>query len=168
MFASANLFIQNSYERITRRAQAAVQSLPTFGGMRTVIWAASGLLLVALVYLAQASNAALIAHNLHLKEAKIEQLEMENAQLRFDIANATSPAAIQDRAKLLGLGPATHVVYATLPSLVEDDRLGVVNLPARAPNVAPQQATAAAPTVMDQILSLFGLGRTNRADAQSQ
>ncbi len=168
MFASANLYLNRSYKRLSRRAEAALKSLPTFGGTRTVIWAACGLLLVALVYLAQASNAALIAHNLHLKENQIQQLEMENAQLRYEIANATSPAAIQERAKKLGLGPATHVVYVTLPALGEDDSLGVVNLPARAPDTPVQSDTVASTTVWDQLLSLFGFGGTNRAEAQGQ
>ncbi len=160
--------IRISWERITREAQDAIGHLPTFGGVRTIVWVAAGLLLVAIVYLAQSSNAALIAHNLHLKEIKIQELEKENAELRYEIAGVTSPASLEERAKKLGLGPARRVIYTDLPSLVKDDFPGVVDLPARAPDVLQRSTPAVAETAWEQMLGLFGFGRTNRAEAQSQ
>ncbi len=93
---------------------------------------------------------------------------MENAQLRYDMANATSPESIQERAKKLGLGPAQRVVYADLPTLVDDDRLGVVNLPARAPTTLTKTQPVASATVLDQLIGLFGFGQNTRAEAQGK
>ncbi|MGB8646433.1 MAG: hypothetical protein WCF84_14435 [Anaerolineae bacterium] len=168
MFTDLLPSIQNSFKRIVHEAQARFNQLPTFGGVRTVAWIAAGLLLVALVYLAQTSNAALIAHNLHIKEAKIQDLEKENAELRYEIASITSPASLEDRAKKLGLGPAKRVIYANLPALAGDDRPGVVDLPARVPDVQLQSTPIAGASVWDQLLALLGLGQTDRAEAQSQ
>ncbi len=166
MFANPLSAIQNSLKRISEEARASLRHLPTFGGLRTIIWAAVGLLVVSLGYLAQSSNAALIAHDLNVKEAQIEELEKENAQLRYEIASSTSPVVLEERAQKLGLGPAKHVVYTTLPALPEDETLSVANLPVRAPDVPLE--TVSAPTIWEQVLAFLGLNHTGHAQAQSK
>ncbi len=159
--------VRASYKRITQEVQAALKQLPTFGGVRTILWVAVGLLLVAVIYLAQSSNAAMVAYNLRVKEARIQQLEQENAQLRYEISSMTAPSAIEARAKKLGLGPARRAVYADLPALQGDPELNIAELPARAPDV-PLQAAVQKTDPWHDLLGVFGLGQTNRAEAQSQ
>lgn len=92
-----------------------MQALPLLGTLRFALVAIAAFILVAMVYLAQASNAALIARELRVKQLKIQEVERENAQLRYEIAALASPSAIEQRARKLGLGPAKRVVYAEMP-----------------------------------------------------
>jgi hypothetical protein len=148
---------------------ATREGLPTLAGVRTVAWIAAALLLAALMYLAQSSNAALIARNLRVKQDRTAELQRQDAQLRYDIAQAKAPPTMQRRALALGLGPAKHVVYSTLPELNID--LAEV-MPAFAPRAAAsviQDSTTVMPSLLDQLLALFGLGgASNRAQAESQ
>lgn len=161
--------ITTCWKGLTGRSHAALEAIPALGGVRTIVWIAAALLLVALVYLAQSSNAALIARDLSLKQDRIAELQREDAQLRYDIAQATAPPTIERRARALGLGPAKHVVYATLPKLTVD--LAEV-MPAFAPHTATrvvQESADVATSPLDQILALFGLGgASDRAQAETQ
>ncbi len=168
MFTQPFSSIRNSFKRASKRARASLQDLPTFGGLRTITSVAASLLLVALVYLAQSSNAALIARNLRVKEDRIQQLEQQNAQLRYEISAVTSPAAVEQRAKKLGLGPAKRVIYASLPELQGEDTLKEVAMLPQAPEATAQAESTAGQSVVQQILSMFGLGDSNSAQAQSQ
>lgn len=159
----------NLYKRLAKRAQARLAALPSFGGVRTAAWIGAGLLLVALVYLAQSSNAALIARNLRAKQLKIAEIRRENAQLRFEIAAATAPSAIEKRAGSIGLKPPRNVVYADNLSALRVDLADV--MPAFAPH--PQHPTPefAAPhvTVWQQLFGTFGFnGTSSRAEAQTK
>ena len=150
-------------------ASLPLGALPTFDGLRTVTWVAFGLLLVALVYLAEFSNAALLAHSLQNKEAQIQELERENAQLQYEIAAATSPASIEVRAQKLGLGPARNVVYTNLPALQAENSQILPDLPVAPAPTLGQDLTVSVPSPWDQILALFGLGgATDRVQAQSR
>ena len=121
------------------------------------------------MYLAQFSNAAVLAHSLQSKEAQIEELQRENAQLQYEIAVATSPASIEVRARKLGLGPAKNVVYANLPALQSDDAQILPELPAQSTPSIGQDLTVAVPSPWDQLLVLLGLGNTtNSVQAQSK
>lgn len=161
--------IGSPFKFVSKTAREALGAIPNFAGVRTAIWIAAGLLLVALVYLAQSSNAALIARNLNVKQARLAELQRQDAQLRYEIAQLTAPPNIERRAIALGLGPAKHVVYATLPVLNVD--MAEV-MPAFAPRTVVSQPLSPGilvPSPVDQILALFGLGgSTDRVEAQSQ
>ncbi len=155
--------IRNSLNQVTKKTRVQLNSLPRFGGVRTVVWVATGLLLVALLYLAQFSNASLLARSLRVKQNRIAELDRANAQLRYEIAAATSPASIEVRARKLGLAPAKTVVYTNLPQL-RPDRTQL--MPSYEPP-APLTLTTPLPTPWDQVLALFGLGgSSDRAQAQ--
>ncbi len=160
--------MQNSFKRFSKNARARLHRLPTFGGVRTVLWIALGLLLVALVYLAQSSNAAVLARSLRLKQERIAELERENAQLNYDIAAATAPSSIEARARQLGLGPAKNIVYANLPPL-QSDRSTLPAMGILAASTAADNTPAVPTSPWNQILALLGLGGgTDRVEAQSK
>lgn len=153
---------------VTGQAAGTVRAVIRFNGVKTVAWLAALLLLIAGFYLAQSSNATYLAQGVRLKEARVEELRRENAQLRFDISAATSPKGIEERAKKLGLGPATRVVYTSVPLLEGDERMRVVSFAPRLD--APGTLVTSAPraTVWGQIRALFGLGEYSRAEARSK
>ncbi len=154
--------------RFSKNARTSFRHLPRFGGVRTVLWIALGLLLVALVYLAQSSNAALLARSLRLKQERIAELERQNAQLNYEIAAATAPSALEARARQLGLGPAKNIVYANLPPL-QSERSTLPALGILVALNAADNAPAAPTSPWDQVLALFGLGgATDRAEAQTK
>jgi hypothetical protein len=169
MLSFSSRRIKNPLKDLANGAHEALGALPNFAGVRTTIWIAAGLLLVALVYLAQSSNAALIARSRSVKEARLAELQRQDALLRYEIAQVTSPPNIERRAFALGLGPAKHVVYASLPNLNVD--MAEV-MPAFAPRTTASQVQDS-PTVvqspLDQILALFGFGSASgHVEAQSQ
>src|SRR5215831_16971583 len=96
--------------RQKRHLVAAWGRKPDFGSARILLFAVCVFILFGLIYLAQASNAALVARDLRVKQLKIEEVERENAQLRYEIAALASPSAIEERARKLGLGPAKKVI----------------------------------------------------------
>ena len=161
--------IRTPFKGLSNTAHEAIGTLPKFAGVRTALWIAAGLLLVALVYLAQSSNAALIARNLSVKQARIAELQHQDALLRYEIAQNTAPPTIERRALALGLSPAKHVVYASLPDLKVD--MAEV-MPAFAPptNTSQvQESTIKVPSPLDQILALFGFDSSSGSvEAQSQ
>jgi hypothetical protein len=161
--------IKTPLKDFSGNVREAMGELPSFAGVRTVIWIAAGLLLVALVYLAQSSNAALIARNLSVKQARLAELQRQDALLRYEIAQVTSPPTIERRARVQGLGPATHVFYASLPNLHVD--MAEV-MPAFEPPTTTgqvQESATKTPSPLDQVLALFGFGSvSDYAEAQSQ
>lgn len=168
---SSSFRLRRPLNSLSHAARDALGVFPGFAGVRTAIWIAAGLLLVALVYLAQSSNAALIARNQSVKEARLQELKHEDAFLRLEIAEATSPPTIEKRARALGLAPAQRVVYASLPDLKVD--LAEV-MPAFAPRTSNKQvllqdAPAQPQSPLSQILALFGLGTaSDSVEAQSR
>ncbi len=160
--------MRNSFKRFSKNARERLRHLPTLGGVRTVLWIALGLLLVALIYLAQSSNAAVLARSLRLKQERIAELERENAQLNYEIAASTAPSAIEARARQLGLGPAKSIVYANLPAL-QSERSTLPALSILAASNAAEAPLAAPTSPWEQILALLGLDSgTGRAEAQSK
>lgn len=162
--------VKSPFKSLSRATREALGVVPNFAGVKTAIWIAAGLLLVALVYLAQSSNAALIARNQSVKQARLEELKHEDALLRYEIAEATSPPSIERRARALGLGPAKHVVYASLPDLK-------VNMAEVMPAFAPRTTTQVelpsqsvrAQSPLDQVMALFGFGTySDYAEAESR
>ena len=107
--------LKTEYRKLKKQARTRWEALPSSGTMRIALMSLIAFILVAMVYLAQSSNAALIARDLRVKQLKIQEVERENAQLRYEIAALASPSAIEQRARKLGLGPARKVVYAEMP-----------------------------------------------------
>lgn len=168
MLEKIRLPVKNPFDGFAWPMPVNLGTLPNLGGMRTVLWVTFGLLLVAVVYLAQFSNAAILAHSLQNKQAQIEELKRENAQLQYEIAAATSPDSIQLRAQKLGLGPAKNIVYANLPALQPEDAQLLPKLAVPPVPEISQDLTVAVPSPWEQILALFGLGTSSSAQAQSK
>ena len=162
--------IRSGYRNLKKQTRARVQALPSFGTLRLALVAISAFILVALVYLAQASNAAVIARELRVKQLKIQEVERENAQLRYEIATLASPSAIEQRARKLGLGPAKKVVYAEMPWIQPPpNELMPAFLPDASFPGVPQTFQTDESTVVEQLLSVLGLGNlTNYVNAQTR
>jgi hypothetical protein len=169
MASLSRRYISTPMKDLSGGLKEALGAFPNLAGLKTIIWVAAGLLLVALVNLAQSSNSALIARNLSVKQARLAQLKQEDALLRYEIAEATAPPNIERRAVALGLGPAKNVVYAALPDLKVD--MAEV-MPAFEPHIAVAQVQPSAPSIaspFDQVLALFGIGSSSdHVEAQSQ
>lgn len=169
MVANLSLSMKQSWSRLVEGAQAWLTEMPSFGSTRLLLGALFGFLFFAMVYLALSSNAAMTARSLRLKQIKIAEVERENAQLRYEVAALTAPAAIDQRARKLGLGPARNVVYADLPWLkVDPEEIMPAYLrPPRA--VSSQPALAASGDTWDALLTLLGLNSSGtRANAQTK
>lgn len=169
MFSRPVNFFKRSYKRIITRTSARLASVPNVRNTRLVLGALIGFVLVALMYLMQSSNAALVTRDLRVKQLRIEELERENAELRFEIAALTSPIAIEQRARKLGLGPAKRVVYANMPELhVAQAEV----MPAFAPgtqSVSGDDWIVSAGSSWDDFLALIGLGNGgDQANAQTR
>lgn len=160
--------IKTAYRKFKKQTRARWETLPSFGTLRLALVAISAFILVAMVYLAQASNAALIARELRVTQLKIQEVERENAQLRYEIAALASPSAIEQRARKLGLGPAKKVVYAEMPWIQPPpNELMPAFLPDANFGTVPQTFQTDESTVMEQLLSVLGLGNlTDYVNAQ--
>lgn len=155
---------------LNKQARARWAAMPLLGTLRIAFVALGAFILVALVYLAQASNAALIARDLRVKQLKIQEIERENAQLRYEIAALASPSAIETRARKLGLGPAKRVVYAEMPWIQPPpNELMPAFLPDANFETMPQTFNTAENTVLEQLLTTLGLGNlTDYVNAQTK
>jgi hypothetical protein len=157
------------FRKFKKQARMRWDTLPAFGTARIALLALGMFILVALIYLAQSSNAALIARDLRVKQLKIQEVERENAQLRYEIAALAAPSAIEQRARKLGLGPAKRVVYADMPWIQpEPNELMPAFLPQGQVVTAPQTFETDTDTVQE-LLKLFGLeSLTDRVNAQTR
>jgi cell division protein FtsL len=162
--------IKTRSRKLKKQARTRWEAMPSFSTLRIALVALGAFILVALVYLAQASNAALIARDLRVKQLKIQEVERENAQLRYEIAALASPSAIEQRARKLGLGPAKKVVYAEMPWIQPPpNELMPAFLPDTNIDTVPQTFDAADNTLLEQLLSVLGLGNlSNFANAQTK
>lgn len=169
MVANFQVSFKQSYAGLVEGVRARVAALPSFGSTRLFLFALFGFFLVALIYLAQSSNAAMIARDLRIKQIKIAEVERENAQLRYEIAALTSPAAIDQRARSLGLGPANKVVYANMPWLYVDQEEimpGYLREPGAVRDPIPFAANQDA---WDALMTLLGLNNSgSSANAQTK
>lgn len=156
------------FQGLVRRAQARLNPVLTFGSKRIVLGALIGFLLVAFMYLAYSSNVAMLAREVRRKQQRIEELNRQNAQLRYEIAALTLPSAIEVRARKLGLGPAKHVVYVDMPWLQsESDEMMPAFLPKA--QAAPAVSVATESNFWEQFMALLGFGsRGEWASAQTK
>ncbi len=162
------LAIRKWMRQTTSRLHARLAGLPSFGSARVALVALGAFMLVALIYLAQSSNAAIVARDLRVKQLKIEEIERENALLRYEIAALASPSAIETRARKLGLGPAKRVVYAEMPWLQpEPNELMPAFLPEHHGIGAPEVFNTDRSTVFEQLLTMFGFALGDRVSAQT-
>jgi cell division protein FtsL len=161
--------LNQRYRRFKKLARARWDTLPAFGTARIALLALGVFILVALIYLAQSSNAALIARDLRVKQLKIQEVQRENAQLRYEIAALASPSAIEQRARKLGLGPAKRVVYADMPWIQPaPNELMPAFLP-QGQDTSALQTFETDTNTLGQLLALFGLeSLTDRVNASSQ
>src|SRR5581483_2165033 len=151
--------IKTRFRKLKKQARTRWEAMPSFSNLRIALVALGAFILVALVYLAQASNAALIARDLRVKQLKIQEVERENAQLRYEIAALASPSAIEQRARKLGLGPAKKVVYAEMPWIQPPpNELMPAFLPQTQIVPAPETFNTASDTTLQQLLSVLGFG----------
>jgi cell division protein FtsL len=159
MFARQKDALKQKYRKLKKGAGARWETMPRVGSVRIVLVALGAFILIAIVYLAQSSNAAIIARDLRVKQLQIDQVERENAQLRYEIAALASPSAIEERARKLGLGPAKHVVYAQMPWIQpERNELMPAFLPQAQTVTAPQTFDTQSDPPLQQVLQSLGLG----------
>jgi len=161
---------QSGYRNFTKQTRMRMQALPLLGTLRFALVAIAAFILVAIVYLAQASNAALIARELRVKQLKIQEVERENAQLRYEIAALASPSAIEQRARKLGLGPAKRVVYAEMPWIQPPpNELMPAFLSDANFDIVPQTFQSDESATLAQLLSVLGLKNLSAyVDAQTK
>lgn len=159
----------SGFRKFRKQARVRWDTLPKLGTARVALLALGMFILVAMIYLAQSSNAAIIARDLRVKQLKIQEVQRENAQLRYEIAALASPSAIEQRARKLGLGPAKHVVYADMPWIEPPvNELMPAFLPQGQKVTAPETFSSS-PDTFRQLLALFGLDNlSDRANAQTQ
>lgn len=87
--------------------------VPSFRNLLSLEYARTWLLLIAsiallgVIYLGQASQAALTGQRVHDLQEELDRARRENAQLGSEIAALTTPGKIDARARSLGLRPAT-------------------------------------------------------------
>jgi cell division protein FtsB len=90
--------------------------------------------LLGMIYLTQSSQATMTGqHALELQD-KLERLRRENAQLEYEIAALTTPDKIAERARRLGLRPAT---------ITQTTFVIVKNYPVLPPKPAPRNGEPA-------------------------
>lgn len=79
----------------------------TFDNARTWTLLIASVVLLGVVYMGQASQAAMTGQRIQDKQEKLDRILRENAQLEADIATAMAPSRIEARARALGLHPPT-------------------------------------------------------------
>jgi cell division protein FtsL len=159
---------KQNFRKLKKNLRTRWDTMPTFATARILFLALGMFILVSMVYLAQASNAAILSRELRVKQLEIQEIERENAQLRYEIAALASPAAIEQRARKLGLGPAKRVVYAQMPWIQPSpNELMPAFLPQGGIITTPQTFESNTDT-FGELLKLFGLeSLTDRLDAEA-
>lgn len=159
--------LNQGYRKFKKNLHTRWDAMPTFATARILLLAVGMFILVAMIYLAQSSNAALLARDLRVKQLEIQEVERENAQLRYEIAALASPSAIEARARRLGLGPAKRVVYADMPWIQPSpNELMPAFLPQGQVVTTPQTFKSSSDT-FQELLALLGLdGYSESANAQ--
>jgi len=116
------------------------------------------LLVIAVVgglYLAVASRAATAGRDLQALEARKEELGLENARLRAEVARLRSVTRLADRARALGFTPARReqIEYLAVPEIPEN----VQTPPPRAAVLPPAPETTVAALGQWLVQTLAGL-----------
>lgn len=78
----------------------------TFDNARAWSLLIATVVLLGVVYMGQASQAAITGQRINDKQEKLDRILRENAQLEADIAALTTPGRVEARARALGLQPA--------------------------------------------------------------
>ncbi len=88
----------------------------SFSNVRTVIVLLILLVLIGFIYVGQSTQATLNGQRVQDLQTQLDRLNRENAQLEYDIAAMTTPAKMAERARALGLRPATptQMVFITV------------------------------------------------------
>jgi len=84
-----------------------IQTESNFSLLRAVLLLIGLLALAGMLYLTQSSQATMTGARTLDLQAEYERLRRENAQLEYEIARLTAPARMAERARRLGLRPAT-------------------------------------------------------------
>lgn len=95
--------------------QREIRSTVSFGTVRALILLLALLALLGIIYMAQSSQAALTGQHVQELRDQLGRLDREIDQMEYDIAVQTTPAKIADRARALGLHPATISQTVFLP-----------------------------------------------------
>ena len=159
-----------NYRWVRKTARARIAQWPSLGSARLALFALIAFIFVALVYLAQSSNAALVARDLRVKQLQIQEIQRENAQLRYEIAALAAPSAVEQRARKLGLGPAKRVVYVEMPWIQPaPNELMPAFLPPSQVVTSPTTFDVPRTTVLEQLFAMLGLSSlSDRASAQTK
>lgn len=100
----------------TQVVRRGITTPVSFGTVRALILLLALLALVGLIYLGQSSQATVTGQHVQNLQEQLDRLNRENAQLEYDIATLTTPNKIAERARALGLHPATpnQMVFLTV------------------------------------------------------
>ncbi len=88
----------------------------SFDNARALALLIATVVLLGVVYMGQASQAALTGQRIKDKQDRLERILRENAQLEADVAALMTPSRIEARARALGLHPPTsdQMKYLTI------------------------------------------------------
>lgn len=91
----------------THALRREISTTFSFGSIRLLILALAVLALLGVIYMAQSTQATLTGQHVQELRDRRARLEREIDQLEYDIAVQSAPAKIAERARALGLHPAT-------------------------------------------------------------
>ncbi len=136
----------------------------SFDNARTLALLIATVVLLGVVYMGQASQAALAGERIKDKQDKLERILRENAQLEADVAALMTPSRIEARARALGL----H-----LPNPDQIKYLSIKDYPTENPNPAlanhtelvapPSSGAAGIAAWLTGVLARVGLSSGSRA-----
>lgn len=124
--------------------------------VRTWLLLIAILLLVGVIYLGQASQAAITGRRIQDKQEKLDRVNREIVQLRTEIATWSAPERIEARARALGLHP---------PRPDQIKYLVVTDYPVEPPVLATAPPVPRTLNWLDTLLSRLGLTSASSAEA---
>jgi len=124
----------------SRRFDSSISSDSLFDLVRALVLLGGIVALLGLLYLTQSSQATMTGKRVVELQTRLEQLQRENVQLEYEIAVLTAPDKMAERARRLGLRPATpqqmtYLVlkeYPTMPPKSSPLVQNVINPPGSA------------------------------------
>jgi hypothetical protein len=123
-----------------------------FSMARALLLLVGVIALLGMMYLTQSSQATMTGTRAIELQEKYERLRRENAQLEYEIAVLTTPDKLAERARRLGLRPAT---------ITQTTYLVVQNYPAApsqpAPSLAPTNSSDPFELLWNELLARLGL-----------
>ncbi|MBM3127815.1 MAG: hypothetical protein FJ009_04170 [Chloroflexi bacterium] len=133
-----------------------------FSGVRALLLLVGVIALLGMMYLTQNSQAAMTGTRTLELQDRLERLRRENAQLEYEIAVLTTPDKIAERARRLGLRPAT----ITQTVFIAINNYPAASKPASPATLAPTKSAAPMELLWNELLARLGLlssGRTVEA-----